>query len=104
MQLSVHTGALWCTVESYLYCSVPVQAQYAVYVYMSAIPVYAHSRVYSETPPYLWTPWGPGEVPSMQRCPHSKGVLKRDSTVRLLKFVYVMCTACKSFLDNTIGE
>ena len=28
---------------------------------------------YSETPP-RWTPWGPGEVSCIERCPHFRGI------------------------------
>ena len=31
-------------------------------------------EIYSGTPP-LWTPWGPGEVSGLERCPHFRVTL-----------------------------
>ena len=31
-----------------------------------------HKKIYSGTP-LLWTPWGPGEVSCIERCPHFRG-------------------------------
>ena len=28
------------------------------------------NHVYSGTTPLVWTPWGPGEMSSIERCPH----------------------------------
>ena len=34
-----------------------------------------HVHVYSGAP-LLWTPWGPGEVSCIERCPHFRGKFK----------------------------